>query len=327
MRISLKKYPIDIILSITLSTILLLLVFLNIERTIRIMLGLPLILFIPGYILVFILFPTKKTDKGIDIIERIVLSFGLSIALIPLIGLALNYTPWGIKLEYILISIFIFIIGVGSIAIYRWIKTNPNERFIIYLEISLPYPEKKLNKALTILLTLSIIIFVASLVYAIITPKIGEKFTELYILGPEGMADEYPNNLIIGEEVSVILGIVNHEYKTINYTIEVWLINQTTVFNETTQVNETITKHAWYMDKISVMLNHTSIEFEGLWMPQWEYNYNFSIDKEGEHLKLAFLLFINPIKETYSYDIDYKDIIEEKINNAYRETHLFITIM
>ena len=80
------------------------------------------------------------------------------------------------------------------------------------------------------------------------------------------------------------------------------------------------------MDKISVMLTHTPVNIKGLWTPQWEYNYTFIIDKEGEHLKLMFLLFTTPIKETYSYDINYKDIIEEKINNVYRETHLFITI-
>jgi len=326
MKISFKKHPIDIILCITWSTILLPIALLNIEEPIRIILGLPFILFIPGYILIFALFPTKKTDKGIDIIERIALSFGLSIAVVPLIGLALNYTPWGIRLQPILISIFTFIIGVGAIAIYRWMKTNPNERFTISLNVSLPKSESKLDKALTIILALSITIAAASLVYAIITPKTGEKFTELYILGPEGNATGYPKNLTIGEEASVIVGIVNHEYRTINYTIEIWLINQTTIYNESTQENETICNHAWYMDKISVMLNRIPVDIEGSWTPQWEYNYSFSIDKEGEHLKLAFLLFTTSTAEAYSYDMDYKDVIEEKINNAYRETHLFITV-
>jgi uncharacterized membrane protein len=327
MRISLKKYPIDIILCIIWGTVLLPTALLNIEGTVRVILGLPFILFIPGYILIFALFPTKKTDKGIDTIERIALSFGLSLAIVTFIGLVLNYTPWGIRLESILLLLFIFIIGIGFIAIYRWMKTNPNERFTISLEISLPNPEKKLDKALTIILVISIIISVTSLVYAIITPKTREKFTELYILGSEGMAKNYPKNLIIGEETSVILGILNHEYRKINYTIEVWLINQTTFYNKTTKENETITNHAWFLDKISVMLNHTPVDIEGLWTPQWEYNYTFRIDKEGENLKLAFLLFITPTKETYNYDTDYKDIIKEKINNAYRKTHLFITVL
>ena len=70
------------------SIILLPIVLLRIDDTLRIIIGLPFILFIPGYILVFALFPTKKS---VDIIERIALSFGLSIAIVPLIGLGLNY--------------------------------------------------------------------------------------------------------------------------------------------------------------------------------------------------------------------------------------------
>jgi len=79
------------------------------------------------------------------------------------------------------------------------------------------------------------------------------------------------------------------------------------------------------MDKISIMLNHTPVDIEGSWEPQWEYNYTFSIDKKGEYLKLAFLLFTTPA-DTYSYDEDYSNIIEEKIDSAYRETHLFVTV-
>ena len=80
---------------------------------------------------------------------------------------------------------------------------------------------------MTVILILSIIIAFVALIYVIITPKVGEKFTEFYILGPSGIADNYPSYLSIGENANVIFGVVNHEYKTINYTVEIWLINQT----------------------------------------------------------------------------------------------------
>jgi len=54
-----------------------------------------------------------------------------------------------------------------------------------------------------------------------------DAFTEFYILGSNGTASDYPRNLSVGEDVTVILGIVNHEFRTINYTIDIWLINQT----------------------------------------------------------------------------------------------------
>ena len=324
MRIEIKKYPADVILCMLWSLILLPVALLNVGGTVRVILGLPFILFIPGYILIFALFPTKKTDKGIDTIERIALSFGLSIAVVPLIGLGLNYTPWGIRLEPILLSIFIFVVGVGAVAIYRWIHINPNERFTISFDISLPKSESKLDQALTVILVASILIAVVSLVYVIVTPKTGEKFTEFYILGSGGMADDYPRNLTAGQNAAIILGIVNHEYRTINYTVEIWLVNQTISHNETTGENETIYDHMWFVDNLYATLDHTPIDIEGAWEPQWEYNYTFSIEKKG-NFKLAFLLFTQPT-EDYYHDVDYKDIAKEKIDGAYREIHLYIQV-
>jgi len=273
MKVTFNRHPIDIIACMLWSIILLPVALLNIEGTIRIILGLPFILFIPGYILIFALFPTKKTDQGIDIIERVALSFGLSIAVVPLIGLGLNYTEWGIRLEPILISIFIFIIGIGAVAIYRWFMTPPEKRFIISLNIALPKSESKMDRALTIILAISIIVAMASLVYVIATPKIGEKFTEFYLLGPSGIADDYPRNLTMGKNASVFIGVVNHEYKTINYTVEIWLINQSTYYDESKNENLTVYHNMWFMDSLNTSLPHIDLDIENEWTKQWEYIY------------------------------------------------------
>lgn len=324
MKISFKNYPIDIIICIIWSIILLPIALFNVENIIRIILGLPFILFIPGYILIFVLFPAKKTEKGIDIIERIALSFGLSIAIVPLIGLGLNYTHWGIRLEPILLSIFLFILILGLLAIYRWFKTNPKDRFIIHFNIEFPKSDNKIDKILTIILIISIILSISALIYVIVTPKTGEKFTEFYLLGSEGIADNYPDNLSAGQNTSIIIGVVNHEYKTINYTIEIWLINQTLQYNETSKENITIYHNMYFIDSIQTTLNHTQINIEETWKPQWEYNQTFSINKTG-YYKLAFLLFTNETNN-YQSNYDYKEIANEKINEAYRSTHIWIKV-
>jgi uncharacterized membrane protein len=239
--------------------------------------------------------------------------------------LGLNYTSWGIRLQPILLSLFIFIVGVGYIAIYRWTKTNTSERFTIAFDLSVPKVERRIDKALIIILGAAIIVSIISGIYVIAVPKTGEKFTEFYLLNTERRADTYPTNLTIGEKASVIIGVANHEYQPITYTIEVWLINQTTVYNNSTHNNETLYTHAWFMDTITVTLNHTPVDIEASWKPQWEYNYTFNISQKGEYLKLAFLLFTTPT-DTYNHDIDYKDSIAEKITNAYRETHIFVTV-
>jgi uncharacterized membrane protein len=80
--------------------------------------------------------------------------------------------------------------------------------------------QKPWNKALSIFLMVAIIACIAATVYIVQTGK-GESFTEFYILGLDGKADNYPSQLKPGESASVILGIVNHEYATVEYRVEI----------------------------------------------------------------------------------------------------------
>ena len=78
--------------------------------------GAVFVLFIPGYVTVEALFPKGRELDGI---ERFALSVGLSLALVPLIGLLLNYTPWGIRLNPIIISLAAFTLLVGGLGVAR----------------------------------------------------------------------------------------------------------------------------------------------------------------------------------------------------------------
>jgi len=60
-----------------------------------------LILFLPGYSLI----ETVYSKRELDELSRFALSIGLSLALVPLVGLALNYTPFGIRLLPITLSL------------------------------------------------------------------------------------------------------------------------------------------------------------------------------------------------------------------------------
>jgi len=90
---------------------------------IRYVLGAIFILWLPGYTFMKALFPTKlpvKTaDKNLDAIERIALSFGMSLALVPIIGLLLNYTPWGIRLTPITLSLTALTLIFATAAVVR----------------------------------------------------------------------------------------------------------------------------------------------------------------------------------------------------------------
>ena len=67
----------------------------------RYVFGSVLVLFLPGYSLIEALYPKHELDE----LTRFALSIGLSIALVPLTGLVLNYTPFGIRLLPVAISL------------------------------------------------------------------------------------------------------------------------------------------------------------------------------------------------------------------------------
>ena len=314
----------DLATSVVVSTILMMVIFLLPDITfIRIILGLPFILFLPGYVFIATLFPGRE----IDWIERIALSFGLSIAIVPLIGLGLNYTPFGIRLVPITVSIYIFIILFSTSAYIRRRNLAENERFeipsLMRLFMDFISGSSKMDKILSIILVISILVSIGILIFILVTPREGESFTELYILGSGGKACNYSTDILVGEESSLIIGLVNHEHKVINYTIEIWLVNYSIV-NENISIN-----HLYFMDSISVTLDSIPVDIEGNWTPQWERVYNFSINQSGNY-KIWFLLFKEPVSPPVEMEeyagTDYEERIIKAINGEIQSLNLNIHV-
>jgi len=81
------------------------------------------ILWLPGYTFIKALFPTKvpipTSSTEFDSIERIALSIGMSIVLVPIVGLLLNYTPFGIRLVPVTLSLSALALTFAIAAIIR----------------------------------------------------------------------------------------------------------------------------------------------------------------------------------------------------------------
>lgn len=247
---------------------------------VRIPLGLAMVLFLPGYTLMAALFPRKD---DLDSIERVALSFGLSIAVVPLIGLGLNYTPWGIRLEPVVISLCLFTVMMSVAAHLRRSTLDQGSRFsvefrqgfrAIHSEL-INNQGSRIDRALTVILVVTIILSVSALVYVVVTPKQGEKFTEFYILGPNGKAYDYPTSVAPGHNSTVIVGIVNHEYDTVNYTMRM-AIQNTTFLNRDVRLEN----------------NQT-----------WERPVSYTLQRVGDNQKLEFLLY-----KEYNFTAPYRDL-------------------
>ena len=186
----------------------------------RTCLGIFLVLFLPGYALTGALFPAKKDLEGI---ERAAISFGLSIAVVPIMGLGLNYTSWGIREIPVLTVLSVFTLLMCAVAYYRRSLLPEAEAFEVsfkafFLSMKteiLEKPESKTDKIIALLLILSILASMGSLAYIIGNPKEGEHFTEFYILGANRTTENYPTEFVQGEKGTVIVGIVNHEYRPV----------------------------------------------------------------------------------------------------------------
>jgi len=90
---------------------------------IRYILGSIFILWLPGYTFIKALFPTqlpnKNSSESLDTIERIAFSIGMSLALVSIVGLLLNYTPWGIRLVPVTLSLLGLSVTFATAAIIR----------------------------------------------------------------------------------------------------------------------------------------------------------------------------------------------------------------
>ena len=189
-------------------------------------LGLIFALFFPGYTLIAALFPRRGDLDGV---QRLALSFGLSIAVVPLIGLILNYTPWGISLYSVLVSVLVFIMVMAGIAWYRRRRLPPEQRFGLQFRPRLAQfwgHQNRWDIVLIGLLVVAIIGAIGMLVYATQSPRVEERFTEFYILGPEGKAENYPRVLVLGERAEVTIGIVNHEQEITDYNVQIVISGQ-----------------------------------------------------------------------------------------------------
>ena len=301
------------------------------ETPLRVVLGLPFVLFIPGYALIAALFPeagtapvtdedeqtTGKangngsiTNRGIDGIERVALSFGLSIAVVPLIGLILNFTPWGIRLTPIMIAVSGFTVGMTAVAASRRLALPAEDRFAVPYQTwinagraELFDPASRTDAALNIALVLSVLLVVGSVGYAVAVPQQGESFSEFYLLteGDDGelVADGYPTEFQQGEPQSLVVGVGNQEHEQMDYTV-VAEIQRVTIVN-----NETRVQDATELRRFQPTVQHNET---------WQRQHTVTPQMTGERLRLQYLL--------------YRSDPGQAVNRsaAYRELHLWINV-
>lgn len=283
------------------------------DTPVRIGVALVFILFAPGYALIAAMFPERGDtvgDLGIGGIERLALSIGSSIGIVPGIGLVLHFTPWGIRLVPVVLGLSgltLLLTGIG--ALRRW-ELPADERFTVPFRIwydriysDLFEPENRWDAALTVVLALSLVVAGLSVGYAATTPS--DRYTEFYLLTQDGeeeyVMDDFPTDFQVGESGGELTyAIVNHEFGEVEYTVVIQL--QAVSFdrdedgfveNITVHERDELERHEWVLDDgESEYHTHT-------------FTPTYAAD---EQMRVQYLLYTDGVPEDPSEDNAYRDL-------------------
>lgn len=234
--------------------------------------GLALIFFIPGYALLTAFFP-RKAD--ITHVERVAFSLILSIIIVGGMSLLASYTSLGLKAAPVVAVVSIFVL-VTTVSAYVRRRSLPVEkRFAVSVprvsgaKRALPCGklDGKLEKTLAIVLVLILVVALTATIYLVAWPKGGEAYTALYILGPDGKAQDYPSQFRLGGEKSVIVGVSNHEQRPMDYTL-------------VTTLNDSANSSTLFTKRLHLANDET-----------WEQPVTIRPDRIGDDMQLSFLLY------------------------------------
>lgn len=234
------------------------------QQLLRIILTIPLVLFIPGYAALGALYPERpapptETRMGtndasttsIDGLERFILSIVISISLTPLVAFVVNYTPYGLRLRPIMLALAGLVAFLLIIGFIRRIKTPVDRRYgvsplqgtatlwsdhIVGDDGRARYrgpfvPTSNAQRYLNLLLVVSLLTLVASVGFAAVTPSGNDDpFTEVYLLTQtddgEYTTEGVPTDFSAGESQTLFVALGNHEHERTSYTVVVTLDGQ-----------------------------------------------------------------------------------------------------
>ncbi len=184
----------------------------------RVILGILCVVFFPGYALLALLFPTKGP---IDWAERVALSVGVSIAVIPPLAYLLDLLPWGFTLYPMLGSVtaVILVASIGALAIRQQVPHE--ERFFSELALRSGAGYSPISPRVGLIAGVLCLVALSLVVYISLASRNRDHFTGFYVLGESGLAQGYPKEMEIGVPTRFTVGIDSNEGADISYSVVV----------------------------------------------------------------------------------------------------------
>lgn len=178
---------------------------------VRVIFGIPIALFLPGYSLQSALF-ARKND--LTVVERFAISFGMSIAIFPVVVLVLDRLPWGITEWPILISLTIWIlICYGFTRAVRG-RLDTTERFTVAANFQGKASFSEIGGfGKSLIVAMGFCVALGALLGAriAIANQSGGDATAFYFVNPEYWSDEAHTTFELNRTTHVGIAIDNFE--------------------------------------------------------------------------------------------------------------------
>lgn len=273
------------------------------ESPVRILLTLPLLVFVPGYALGAAAFPraaarerrgslldrVRERPSGIDTTERVALGLGLSLVLLPIVGVLVAFQPGPFTTETSVVALS----GVAALftviaAIRRW-RLSAEVRYgppLGYWRdvVGQSTEGSGADALLSVGLGLSVVLALVAGGYALAAPIDDQRFTTL-AAGHMDSSGEFvasPGETLLedissGSTVSSAFYVKNQEQRTVEYTVVV----------QVQRVNE-----EGELRQVSELNRYRQTLEPG---QEWINPHEVTLRLQGSRVRIAYLLFKGPV--------------------------------
>lgn len=290
----------------------------------RVLVGVPLLFFVPGYAFVTALLPRRRDREarasgrsgvdrdraGIDAVERASLSFGLSLGIVPLAAGGLILAGVGVRLPS-LVGALAGLSAAGLVAsglrrrglppdqrfdpsVMRWLRSE-KRRFVD--------APGRLRLALNGLLALSVLVAAVTMGYALFATGAETADANMMLLTENEsgsyVAAGYPDAVATNESAELVVGVENDGRRSINCTVVVLL--------QRVQPGET---------SVRVLSSSELTRLHGSVPPgeAWYAEHSVQPSMTGDRLRLTYLLYRGDAPA------------DPSIDSAYRHTYHWIDV-
>lgn len=280
------------------------------ETPIRIPLGLVSVLFLPGYALAAALFPRGErphpdaegdssasnrtrddsnrrwsSQPSLSGGERLVLSIAMSVSIVPILGLILNFGLGTIDSRSFIGAISAVTLVETAVGTIRRSTLPPSDRFRVpydrwYAETRESFSDGSSRPDAVIRLSVVVVLLLAigSVGYAVVALQPNEQFSAAYVTTETDdgqlVAGEYPRSFEEGEGQEFVFGLENHERRPVDYTV---VVVQQAVDPDDGSIDEQTE-----LQRFGTRLEHNQT---------WHHPHEVEPTLTGENVRIAWLVY------------------------------------